>query len=815
VISVIRDLRYAIRALARRPSFSLVAIAMLAIGITANTIVFTLIDSLVLRPMPVRDAARVVRVYGVDATGRRQNLVSYPDFVDYRDQSRGFDALAAYIPADATSGRWSRDAGSSPAPRAILAYVASPEYFHVVGLRAAIGRVLHQADERPGAPPVAVISDGFWRSRFDADPAVIGSELVINGRAFAIVGVGPAEFLGTEPLVADVWVPISAYGIVLPSEPSVDDRAAASLLLVGRLAASASRGSARVALRVVARRLATEFPRPSGPVDVTIEAGTFFTIDPGARPLIAILVGTVGLVLLIACANVANLTLARATSRQREMAIRIAIGAGRWRLVRQLLTEALVLAVIAGGAALLLSGWILRVLYAIGVSLAPFPWTVALSLSPDIRVFVYTFGLALVTAVLFGLVPSLQISSPRISSALHQDGTVFGIRLGRSRVRQMLVIAQLAGCLVLLVDAGLLTRGLRTARALDLGFRADHVVYSEYDLRQLGYSKSRAEAFNGSLAERASHVPGIASLALTSHVPLHGGVRRTPVAFATANGRESAWSIYSMVTSTYFETLSIPLIEGRDFVAEDAAAPVVIISEGLARRFWPGEKGVGRVISLGARAQPLTVVGVVRDAANGAIWREKEMSVYLPVQSSSDPRDLQLIARTAVDPSLVMPALRGIGVDLDPDLRFTVTPLERLLQFWILPSRAAAGGAAALGLVALVLAALGIYAVIAFAVTHRTRELGIRMALGADARDVLRLVLGEGGRLILIGLLIGTAAAGASAPLLGQMLFGVSAFDPVTYGLVLMFLAAVALAASYIPARRAAALEPVAALRAE
>ena len=811
---MLADLHYAMRALARRPSFSLAAVAMLAIGITANTIVFTLIDSLVMRPMPVRDAARVVRVYPVDATGRRQNLISYPDYVDYRDQSQGFEPLAAYIPADATSGRWSGDRDAA-APRRILAYVASPEYFTNVGMQPAIGRVLQPGDERAGAPPVAMISNAFWRSRFNADPAVVGSSLVINGRAFVVVGVGAGEFTGTEPLVADVWVPIVTHQIVLPAEAGFGNREMPSLLVIGRLATGASRGSARSSLGVIVLRLAAELPGPSRPVDVTIEAGTFFTIDPGARAVIAIVMGTVGLVLLIACANVANLALARAASRQREIAIRIAIGAARWRIVRQLLTEAVILAAIAGGAALLLSGWILRVLYALGVSRAPFPWTVALSLSPDVRVFAYTFALATGAGVVFGLFPALQISSPRLAAALHDDGMVLGIRVNRSRVRHALVIAQLAGCTVLLVDAGLLTRGLRSARALDLGFRADHVVYSEYDLRQLGYSASRAEEFNRSLLARAARVPGIVSIALTSHVPLHGGVRRTRVTFDTGSGRESAWSIYSTVAPTYFDTLGIPIVEGRTFATEDAGAPVAIISEGLARRFWPGQKAIGRIISLEERPQVLTVVGIVRDASNGAIWREKELSLYLPVERASDARDLHLIVRTSVDPSLVGPALSAIAADLDPDLRFTATPLDRLLQFWILPSRAAAGGAAVLGLVALVLAALGIYAVIAFGVSRRTRELGIRMALGADARDVLGLVLGEGGRLIAGGLLIGTAAACASAPLLGQMRFGISAFDPVTYVVVMVFLAAVALAACYVPARRAAALEPVVALRTE
>jgi putative ABC transport system permease protein len=807
------DLRYAIRALARRPSFSVTAIAMLAIGITANTIVFTLIDSLLLRPMPVPDAARVARVYPVDSAGRRHNLFSYPDYLDYRDHSHGFDTLAAYIPADATSGRWSGESGTAT-PRAILAYVASPEYFAVTGTNAAIGRVLQPADEQAGAAPVVVVSYTFWQSRFNADPAVLGSSLVINGRPFVVVGVGPSKFAGTEPLVADVWLPIAAHGIALP-DPGFGKRETPSLLVIGRLAAGASRASAGAALGVVARRLAAEFPAPSRAGDVAVEPGTFFTVDPGARPVIAIVMGTVGLVLLIACANVANLMLARAASRQREMAIRVAIGAARWRIVRQLLTEAVLVAVLAGGVALLLSGWILRILYAVGLSLAPFPWTVALSLSPDVRIFAYTFGLAMGAGVLFGLFPALQISSPHISSALHDNGTLFGVRVSRSRARNALVVVQLAGCVVLLVDAGLLARGLSNARALDLGFRADRVVYTEYDLRQLAYSSPRSIQFSRLLLERASRVPGVAAAALTSHVPMHGGVRRSRVTVDNGSEREPLWSLYSTVTPTYFDTLGIPIVEGRAFTAEDTGVPVAIVSEGLARRFWPGQKAIGQIISLAERPQPLTVVGIARDASNEALWRDKEMAVYLPVQPTSDARDLQLIVRTTVDPSVVAPALGGIVADLDPDLRFTAMPLDRLLRFWLLPSRVAAGGAAALGVVALVLAALGIYAVIAFAMSHRTREVGIRMALGADARDVLGLVLGEGGRLIATGLVIGTAGAWASAPLMGRMLFGVSAFDPFTYAVVMTFLGGVALGACYIPARRAAALPPVVALRAE
>lgn len=806
------DFRYALRSLTRRPSFAVAAIALLGIGITVNTIVFTVIDALVLRPMPVPDAARVVRLYPVDATGRRQNLFSYPDYRDYRDHApAAIESMAAYMPADATSGRWSDDAGVA-APRAMLAYVVSPEYSTVTRMQPALGRLLVPADDREGAPAVAVIGHAFWRSRFNANPAVVGSTLVINGRPFTIVGVASPDFAGTEPLVADAWVPVAANRVLLPAENGLQDRERGSMLVIARLTRGGSASAAQAALSVVAQRLLRDYPGRSRPVDVEVARGTFFTIDPGARPVIAIVLGTAALVLLIAAANVANLTLARAASQQREVAIRLAIGAGRWRIVRQLVAEALLLAVGAGAVALLLSGWTLRLLYTVGVSLAPFPWAISLDLSPDPRIFAYTFALAAVTGVMFGLVPALQIASTRVATALHEDGTMLGTRISRSRARRVLAAAQIAGCLVLLVDAGLLVRGLRTAQALDLGFRADRVLYSEYDLRQANYSSSRAATFTQSLIDSTARVPGVVSAALTSHVPLTGGVRRARVTLAD-RGHEPLWTITSTVSSGYFDTLGIAVVTGRAFTAEDASAPVAIVSEGLARRFWPGEPAIGRALTLDTAPQPLTVVGVVRDASNGAIWREKEIAVYRPIQASTDPRDLRLIVRTSGDPAVAAKAIHALAARLDPDLRFSAAPLEQVLRLWLLPSRAAAIAAVALGLLAALVAAIGVYAVIAFAVSHRTRELGIRMALGANALDVVRLVVGEGSRLIIVGLGIGGVLALATAPLLGRMLFGISAFDPVTYAAVTAFLAGVAVLASYVPARRAAALLPVDALR--
>jgi predicted permease len=548
---------------------------------------------------------------------------------------------------------------------------------------------------------------------------------------------------------------------------------------------------------------------------VSVAPGTFFTVDPGARPIIAGVMGVVGLVLLIACANVANLMLAHAASRQREIAVRLAIGAARGRIIRQLTVEALMLSLAAGGAAILLSEWTLRVLYRLGVALAPFPWTVALDLEPDVRVFAYTLGLAAGGGLVLALAPALQASSPDIVRALQTDGAVAGGRLRGTRVRHGLVILQVAGSLVLLVAAGLLVRGLQTARALDLGFTTAGILYGEYDLKGAGYTPARANAFNAALAERARTVPGLSAVAFTSHVPLHGGVRRVTVRLLDRPAMAPVSTIASTVSPEYFETLGIRIVAGRGFNADDTGgvASTAVISEGLARRFWPGEPAVGKALAAAGWTAPRIVIGVAHDASNGAIWRDKEMAVYVPVQRSTDARDLRLIVHTTGDEPSAAGALQAGAASLDPDLRFEATPLDRLLRMWLLPSRVAAGAAGALAVMALLLACVGIYGVLAFTVSHRMREIGVRMALGADARSVVSLVLRDGWRLVWKGLAAGAVGSLVTAPLLGRLLFDVSAFDPITMAGVAVLLTSVAACACYLPARRAARLEPSSVLR--
>jgi predicted permease len=805
---MLQDVRHALRSLLHTPGFTTPAVLTLAIGIAANTLVFTLLNSLALRPMPVRDPGRVVRIFPVDANGRRQNLFSYGDYQEYRAQASSFGSLVGYIPVAVTARVQARDAED------VVGYAVSSNYFSVLGIEPSLGRMFLPSEERAGAAStVAVISDSLWRRRFAGDPGVLGTTIVLNERAFTVVGVGPERFMGTEPLSPDIWVPIGAQPIVVPGADLLNDRRSGWLLVAGRLAPGVSRRAAETRLSVVARRLAATYTAPNRPVSLVVMAGTFFTLDPGLRPLLLLVLTIVGLVLAIASANVGNLVLARTTARQREMAVRLALGATRWRIVRQLVTETLVISAIGGAAGLLLSVWGLRLLYPLALSLVPSEWgRVVLDLTPDVRVFAYTAGMALAAGIGLGIVPAWQATTPHVSSALHDDGAMLGLRVARSRVRHALVVFQIAVCMVLLVAAGLLTRGLQRTHSLDLGFNTDGVVFTEYDLRRHGYTPAKAADFNQSLIDFAQRLPGVTAVALTSHVPLHGGVTRTDV---HPEGVDRLVNVtITTVSPDYFRALAIPLTAGRLFSPQEsnAGVPVAVISDALAARFWPGLDPVGRTLATDGSGGPLTIVGVVHDTSSASLWRDKEMALYRTL-GSADSRRVQVLVRATRDVSVVAGALRERARTLDARVTFSATPLEALLRLWILPSRIAAIAATVLGLIALLLASVGIYGVLAYAVRHRTREIGIRMALGANRRDVMRLILRDGWRLIALGVSVGLAAAVVAGQVLSRFIFDVSRTDLVTFSVVPLFLCAVASAACYLPARRASRVEPLVALR--
>jgi predicted permease len=807
---MLNDFRYALRGLRRAPTFTAAAGVTLALGIAVNTIVFTVIHSLAFRPLPVRAAQDVVRIYPVDAAGRRHNLFSHADYAELNGPAPGFEGLAAYIPAAVT-------AADGESPREALAYVVSASYFQLLGIGLSLGRSFSAQEEAdPGAGRVTVISHSLWTRRFDGRADVLGRTVAINGQAFAIIGIGPSRFMGTEPLEPDFWVPLSAHDVIEPGAGNLRGSAAGTLLIVGRLAEGISKEAAERSLSLAASRLPRGAPRPGRPVAVAVVAGTFFTATPELRPVIRLALGVVALVLVIACANIANLVLTRAAGRRRETTIRLALGASRARLARHLLAESLAIAAVGAMAGLLLSAWVLRLLYPLGVSLLPFRWaSVVLDLTPDVRVFGYTLVLALGAGLVIGLTPLVQASSSAIAAGLRDHNTVFGRQIRSSRIRDTLVVLQMALCLMLLAGAALAGRALRRSEALDLGFTAGGVVHASAGVERLAYTRAAAAELYRRLAERAGQLPGVEDLAFTTHVPLTGGVQRT-VAGVEGLDTSATACTYTAVSPGYFRTLRIPIVAGRDFTDREAAAgaPAAIISEALARRFWPGSSGLGRQVTSPRSAAPLTIVGVVRDATDVSLWREKEIALYLPA-SFSTSRNLRLLVRTSGDPLAVAADLRREAAAYDRNLGFDAAPLTDVLKLWILPSRVAAISAVVLGAIALAMASIGIYGVVAYAASQRGREIGVRVALGASRGDIRRLVLADGVRLVSIGLVIGLAGAGVLARVIAAFLPAARAVDPVAFAAAAVVLVSVAMAACFLPARTAASVDPLVALRNE
>ena len=807
---MLKDVRYAVRGLRRTPIFTAAAIATLALGIAVNTLVFTIINSLAFRPMPVRDAERVVRIYPVDGTGRRQNLFSYPDYVDLSTAVHAFEGIAGYIPVAVT-------AADRDEPREALAYAVSSSYFPLLGIHPSRGRSFSREEENdPGAGRVAVISHALWTGHFAASDAVLGTTVTLNGRPFTIVGVGPSRFMGTEPLEPDYWIPLSAQPIVGSEGDKRDDREFGSLLVVGRLRSNVSIDSAARSLSMATSKLAEVQPGPRRPSTVILAPGTFFTLEPDARSVLQLVLGVVALLLVIASANIANLVLTRAAGRRKETAVRIALGATRLRLGRQLLAESCLISVAGGVAGLLLSSWVLRLLYPVGLSLLPFQWaTVVLDLTPDARVFGYTFALALVAGALVGMAPLLQTSTLSIAAGLRDQTALFGWQVRTSRIRHVLVVLQIAVCLMLIAGAALAARALQRARALDLGFSADGVVSVSVDIERHAYTRPAAAELYRRLADRASSVPGVRDVAFTTHVPLTGGVKRTVAGIEGLDASSTACT-YSAVSPGYFRTLDIPIVAGRDFTAEEASArtPVAIISDALARRFWPGSNAIGKRVTTPRTAVPLTIVGVARDATNGSLWREKEIALYVPTSLATSV-NLNLLVKTSGEVDAAARAIRSEAAAYDRSLRFKAEPLTDVLRLWILPSRVAAIAATILGVIGLAMASIGIYGVLAYTVSQRTREIGLRVALGADVRDVRRLVLADGARLMAAGVIVGLGGAAATIRLVAAALPGARALDVPAFAVAVAVIALVGMAACYLPARTAAAVDPLVALRPE
>jgi predicted permease len=827
-----QDVRYGLRGLRRSPGFTAVVVTTLALGIGANGAIFSLANALLFRPLPVGQPDELVSIYTSDHSGPLHGGSSYPDYVDFRDRNDLLSGLVAYMATPLDLG--DESLGPSGESERVFGEMVTGNYFSVLGVEPVLGRGFTQEEDRT-PHPVAVVSHGLWQRRFAGDPAVIGRSIRINGHRFTVVGVAPPRYPGLiRGLASDVWVPLTMHRQAMPGGMDLTSRGDRGLLVMGRLAPGATLEQARARFRAIAAALHESHREAWSNVFekarvVTVEPESAARVFPAVREpvviFIALLMSVVGLVLLIACANVASLLLARAAARRRELAIRVALGAARARLVRQLVTESLLLSALGGAAGLLLAMWGTDLLHAM---VPPLPFPVALDLGLDWRVVGFTAGVSLATSLLFGLVPALAASRPDLVSALKDDAGG-GSGWHRARLRKSFVAGQVALSLVLLIGSGLFLRSLRNASAIEVGFDPEDLVALSVDLSLQGYDEERGHAFHRQLIERVRALPGVTAASLAAELPLGfdgpmglSGTRRgiTVEGYRAAEGEDTEVST-TTVGPDYFQTMKIPLVRGRGFSERDTRGSpgVVVVNQAFARRYWPGQEALGKRIQMGggnnAGAPSLEVVGVVVDGKYATLGEEKRPFFYLPLYQDHSPR-VTLVVRTEASPAAALAAARRAVRDLDRNLPIhAARTMSDHLAATLLPARMAAAVLGVFGLVALALAAMGLYGVVSFSVAQRTREIGMRMALGARRRDVLDLVIRQGMQLTLIGIAIGLAIAGAMTRMLSGLLYGVSAGDPLVFTAIALLLAAVAGLACYLPARRAARVDPMLALRHE
>jgi predicted permease len=817
----LQDVKYALRMLIKKPGFTVVAVLTLALGVGANTTIFTLINAIFLNPLPVRDVATLADVYTRDAKATFGNVTrvqtSYLNFQDYAKQNDVFEAMTAYQNLPLTlSGRGE--------PQQLQGFVVTANYFDVLGVKTALGRTfLPEEDENSGAHPVVVVSYSLWAHKFGMDPGLIGQTLTINGQPMTVIGIAPKGFKGTFVLgqADQFWVPLSMHKQLFTGlfEEFFESRRALLMNITGRLKPGVSVQQAQSQLQTIAARLEKEYPVDNGgrTVEVDSTADGTVGIDFRKQFLLAggVLMSVAGMVLLIACVNLANLLLVRASTREKEISIRTALGASRVRLLRQLLTESVVLALLGGIAGLLLAYWGRDVLWSFR---PPFLDQTAVTLTLDARVLSFTFGIALLTGLIFGLMPALRGSSPDINEALKVGGRQGG-SWGHNRLRQVLVITELALALVALVGAGLFVRSMQEAQRIDPGFESKNLAVLGFDLGGQHYSDERGKQFYRELMEKARTVPGVESATVASNFPLGGGLGRSIFPEGSENdpSRRAILVTTNMVAPNYFETLRIPLVKGRVFTDFDTekTTPVAIINEAMAKKFWPGEDPIGKRYTFFQDPVLHEVVGVVKNSVINAIGEDPQPQVYLPV-----PQYYQafgtLQVRTAGNPSAVIATVRSTVQQLDRNLPLVfVQTIGDVLDQGLWAPRMGAALLSLFGFLSLGLAAVGVYGVMSYSVSQRTQEFGIRMALGAEARNILRLVVTEGLWLAGIGFALGIVAAAFLARLLTGLLFGVKPGDLETFGGVSMLLATVAGLACYVPARRATRVDPLVALRYE
>ena len=803
--STLNDLRYAFRALLKHRNFTVAALLTLALGIGINTSIFTLLYSVAFRKLPVKNPERVVNVYqtlGGEYDRRVEgnvSLLSYPEYRNYRDRVTGLSGLAA-----------SKDINlylDSNNVEKINGLMVTDNYFSVLGGGSALGRTfLDKECQAPLQCPVAVLSYGFWQRRFGSDQSLIGSSIMLNRQRFTVLGVAAADFRGAEMTVPDVWVPLTMQPGLIKDSQFLSQPNLSWLNVVGRLKDGASIPQVQAEMQLVAAQTDREYPGRKTAVNVM--PASYLNL-PEVRsegaPIAALVMAAVGLVLLIVCANVSNLMLARAGARRKEIAVRLALGASRWRLIRLLLTESLLLAVLGGLAGLLLA----VVLPPILMTLIP-EIGLDIDLKPDATVFAYMFLISLITGVVFGLAPAIQSTKPDLTAALRS--TRNNTRGSRTHLRNLLVIGQVAVSMVLLIGAGLIVRGLQQAQSTDLGFESKRLLVLSMDLAPLSYDQGRSETFQTQLYDHLKALPGIKSVSVAETVPF-AGRRDDRIDIA---GQGSGLSVNGNVVSPeYFQSLGIPLRRGRQFTEEDARGGELpaVISQAMANRFWSGADPIGQRFKDGEGASH-EIIGVVGDVSSINVGKLDGPLFYTP----ATPAKLMghsFLLRTNESPLASIGAVREVARSLDKDAFVSVEPLEANVRRMLEPARTGAWFSGTVSLLALIIAATGIYGMLSYHVVERTSEIGIRMALGAQRRSVLLLIVRDGMKLAAIGTAIGVVAAVVLTRVLASMMFGLGSTDAFTFAAVSTGALIVALLACYIPARRATKVDPLVALRTE
>ena len=814
--TLFQDLRYAARMLRKSPGFTVVAVATLALGIGANTAIYGWLRRVLLAPLPgAASPGSIVSIETRTPDGGRIDS-GWPDYTDLRDSARSFDGIIAFQSRHVTL------AGKTESRRAYALFV-SGNYFDVLGVRAERGRTFLPAEGAPpAATPVAVISDGLWARRFDRAPDVVGRSVRLNGRDFTIVGVAPPAFKGTiNGLNFDLYVPLAATRLLggeLEGSRSrlVGNRETRWLAMMGRLRPGISLESAQAELETIAARLARDNPGTNRNMGFVAERINTATYGVGERlgGIVVALFVAVGLVLLIACVNVANLLLARASARRREIAVRLALGASRGRLVRQLLCESLLLSAAGGLAGLLIVPWVNAILLALLPS-SPLPLDLEPSL--DGAVFAFGFGLSVLSGLLFGLTPALQASRPDLAEALKEAGSALSGG-ARPRLRRALVVSEVALALLLLVTTGLFLRSLSAAQAINPGFERSNVLVFGFDTSG-DVSGTRAIPFYGELLRRVRSLPGVVSASYGNHVPLglEGGDWEETSVDGYVPGPGENMKIYvDDVWPGYFQTLKIPLLAGRDFLDLDAAGrqPVAIVNEAFAKRYLAGRSPLEATLRIGGA--PMRIVGVIPSIKYRSLSEPATPHVYLPhLQAAPNGTALWVRLRPGADRAPLVARVRRDADAISPGTATLSLTFFQATEGAVAPQRLGARLLGALGAVALLLAAIGIYGLMSYSVARRTREIGIRMALGARPSNVLGQIVGEGMRMAGAGIALGLLGAAAATRLLAGLLIGESPTDPAIFLAVPAILLATALAANAVPALRAAGVSPMTALRDE